>query len=301
MATFVWSGAIFGELIGMGVAAPLIDRFGWPMLFYSFGSLGFVWFAAWVFFGASTPERSRWLSQAERDEIAQLQVQTLVDDACDDVPSPVPWVQILSSPPVWAIVLSSFSFNWFSYIAFTWMPQYLESLGLTLETSGFLSALPYLVNAGVMLLGAQAGDAMITRQKASTSTVRKVLNSLGMLLPAACLTVLSLWRTIPQWVAISLMVASVGLGGFAACGYGVNHLDISPKYAGILIALSNTIATIPGIVGVSLTGKQIFPLFFVVQHLPSFWVRAHALYVVGFLQGGFYKTQGLGPWCSFLR
>jgi ACS family sodium-dependent inorganic phosphate cotransporter len=37
-------------------------------------------------------------------------------------------------------------------------------------------------------------------------------------------------------------------------GFGVNHLDIGPRYAGILLGFSNTAGTIPGILGVTLTG-----------------------------------------------
>jgi MFS transporter, ACS family, solute carrier family 17 (sodium-dependent inorganic phosphate cotransporter), other len=37
-------------------------------------------------------------------------------------------------------------------------------------------------------------------------------------------------------------------------GFAANHLDIAPRYAGILMGLSNTFAQLPGIVGVALTG-----------------------------------------------
>jgi len=36
--------------------------------------------------------------------------------------------------------------------------------------------------------------------------------------------------------------------------YGVNHLDVSPAHAGVLMGISNTIATIPGIIGVAVAG-----------------------------------------------
>lgn len=49
-------------------------------------------------------------------------------------------------------------------------------------------------------------------------------------------------------------MCAVGFVGLALSGYAVNHLDISPRLAGLLMGLSNTAATIPGIVGVILTG-----------------------------------------------
>ena len=44
------------------------------------------------------------------------------------------------------------------------------------------------------------------------------------------------------------------VGGWGVRGFIVNHLDITPQYASILMGLSNTFATIPGIVSPSLTG-----------------------------------------------
>ena len=39
----------------------------------------------------------------------------------------------------------------------------------------------------------------------------------------------------------------VAFSGFAISGYNVNHLDIAPKYASILMGLSNAIGILAGI------------------------------------------------------
>ena len=49
--------------------------------------------------------------------------------------------------------------------------------------------------------------------------------------------------------AVSLLSLTVGVGGFAVAGFYTNHLDIAPRYAGVLMALTNTAGTLPGIVG----------------------------------------------------
>ena len=49
--------------------------------------------------------------------------------------------------------------------------------------------------------------------------------------------------------AVLLLTLAVGVNGLSIAGYGVNHLDISPRYAGILMGLSNSFATLPGILG----------------------------------------------------
>ena len=40
----------------------------------------------------------------------------------------------------------------------------------------------------------------------------------------------------------------------SAAGFLVNHLDIGPRYAGVLMGLTNTIGTIPGILAPAITG-----------------------------------------------
>lgn len=54
--------------------------------------------------------------------------------------------------------------------------------------------------------------------------------------------------------SIICIVIAVGLGAFAWCGFAVNHLDIAPQHASVLMGISNTFATIPGIVSPALTG-----------------------------------------------
>lgn len=56
---------------------------------------------------------------------------------------------------------------------------------------------------------------------------------------------------IPSMICITI---AVGLGAFAWSGFAVNHLDVAPQYASVLMGIGNTFATIPGIVSPTLTG-----------------------------------------------
>jgi ACS family sodium-dependent inorganic phosphate cotransporter-like MFS transporter 5 len=49
--------------------------------------------------------------------------------------------------------------------------------------------------------------------------------------------------------AVAFVCLSVSCSGFAQAGYQVNHLDVAPLYAGLLMGFTNTLATIPGLVG----------------------------------------------------
>jgi hypothetical protein len=56
---------------------------------------------------------------------------------------------------------------------------------------------------------------------------------------------------------IAFVTLAIGLGGMAWSSFGVNHLDIGAGYANVLMAYSNTFATIPGIISPIITGHLV--------------------------------------------
>lgn len=53
---------------------------------------------------------------------------------------------------------------------------------------------------------------------------------------------------------IVFITLGASLGALSICGYGVNHLDLGPQYASVIMGLDNTIATIPGIISPLIAG-----------------------------------------------
>ena len=49
-------------------------------------------------------------------------------------------------------------------------------------------------------------------------------------------------------VAVALMTIGITCIGGMYCGFLANHIDIAPNFAGTLVAITNTIATIPGLI-----------------------------------------------------
>ena len=52
----------------------------------------------------------------------------------------------------------------------------------------------------------------------------------------------------------ALITGGLGLASFSLAGLYCNHADLSPRYAPVLLGLTNTSAAIPGIIGVTVTG-----------------------------------------------
>ena len=54
--------------------------------------------------------------------------------------------------------------------------------------------------------------------------------------------------------AVILLIFGVGMGGLVWSGFSVNIIDIGPRYSGLLMGISNCIATLPGIAGPPIAG-----------------------------------------------
>ncbi|XP_033370677.1 vesicular glutamate transporter 3 isoform X2 [Parus major] len=111
---------------------------------------------------------------------------------------------------------------------------------------GLLSAVPHMVMTIIVPIGGQLADFLRSRKILTTTTVRKVMNCGGFGMEATLLLVVGYSHT--KGVAISFLVLAVGFSGFAISGFNVNHLDIAPRYASILMGISNGVGTLSGMV-----------------------------------------------------
>jgi ACS family sodium-dependent inorganic phosphate cotransporter len=53
---------------------------------------------------------------------------------------------------------------------------------------------------------------------------------------------------------LTVLCAATGLLGLGWTGFSANYLDIAPRHGAMLFAVGNTFGTIPGVVGVTITG-----------------------------------------------
>lgn len=86
----------------------------------------------------------------------------------------------------------------------------------------------------------------------STTTVRKIMQISGLL--GAAIFILLVQFAESAGIAVLMLSAVMGFTAFTVLGYGTNYLDIAPNHAGLLMGITNTVGTIPGVVGVALTG-----------------------------------------------
>ncbi|XP_041360913.1 sialin-like [Gigantopelta aegis] len=88
-------------------------------------------------------------------------------------------------------------------------------------------------------------DFLRKNQYLSTRSTRKILNTAGLLLPTVFIVGAG-YTGCDHTLAVVLLTLAVGSAGMTMPGYSVNHLDIAPKFAGVLLGITNSLATIPG-------------------------------------------------------
>ncbi|ESQ37692.1 hypothetical protein EUTSA_v10028551mg [Eutrema salsugineum] len=218
----VYSGMYLGSVTGLAFSPMLIHKFGWPSVFYSFGSLGSIWFLLWLKYAYSSPKDDPELSEEEKKVI-------LGGSKPREPVTVIPWKLILSKPPVWALIISHFCHNWGTFILLTWMPTYYNQvLKFNLTESGLLCVLPWFTMAVFANIGGWIADTLVSRGLSITA-VRKIMQSIGFLGPAFFLTQLSRVKT--PAMAVLCMACSQGSDAFSQSGLYSNHQDIGPRYA----------------------------------------------------------------------
>ncbi|KAG1361332.1 Sodium-dependent phosphate transport protein 1, chloroplastic [Cocos nucifera] len=272
----VYSGMYLGSVAGLALSPILIHNFGWPSVFYAFGSLGSIWFALWQSKAHSSPQEDPELSSEEKGLI-------LGGSVSKEPVSSIPWRLILSKAPVWALIISHFCHNWGTFILLTWMPTYYNQvLKFNLTESGLFCVLPWLTMAVFANVGGWIADTLVGKGL-SITTVRKIMQSIGFLGPAFFLTQLSHVRT--PALAVLCMACSQGSDAFSQSGLYSNHQDIGPRYAGVLLGLSNTAGVLAGVLGTAATG-------YILQRgsWDNVFKVSVALYIVGTLVWNIFAT-----------
>ena len=276
---FTNSGIPLGSIFAY-IATPIIMiLFGWEWAFYSFGALGILWFFFWQRNISSLPADHPNISKEELDYI-------LAEAPASEIaPKLPPFKTLIKNKPLWAIIVAHFSANWPLFVLISWLPIFIkDGLGISYQddTATFilLILIPSAVSVIFLNLGGYLSD-LYLKKGYQTLTIRRTCTIIGFGGSALCLALIpSVMSIMGVMVMLSItnICAGIGTGGFS-----VNHADIGPKHTGSLMGISATIATIPGIVGVAISGL----LVDLTGSFDSVFYLASAILLFG---GSFYFT-----------
>ncbi|KAK3548793.1 hypothetical protein QTP70_020680 [Hemibagrus guttatus] len=246
LATTSFCGSYAGAVIAMPLAGVLVQYVGWPSVFYIYGVFGIIWYTFWLLLAYESPAVHPTISEEERTYI-ETSIGEGVNLMSATEKFKTPWRQFFTSMPVYAIIVANFCRSWTFYLLLISQPAYFEEVfGFPISKVGILSAVPHMVMTIIVPIGGQLADFLRSHKILSTTTVRKIMNCGGFGMEATLLLVVGFSHT--RGVAISFLVLAVGFSGFAISGFNVNHLDIAPRYASILMGISNGVGTLSGMV-----------------------------------------------------
>ncbi|KAI0988423.1 hypothetical protein GJ496_007139 [Pomphorhynchus laevis] len=243
LATISFTGSYAGAVFGIPLSGILTERISWQLPFYVYGVLGIGWAYIWFRYAAERPATCPYITAKERMYIENNVGQS--SSLAQKLWLKPPWTKILKSLPVWAIMVANFCRSFSFYLLIIAQAFYFkEALGFRVGSHGFLAALPHIAMTCVVPVAGQIAD-YLRSHYFSTTVVRKIMNCGGFGMEAIFLLIVAYAKT--PAVAITALTLAVGFSGFAIAGFNVNHLDIAPRYASILMGLSNGFGTIAGL------------------------------------------------------
>ncbi|XP_039955350.1 sialin isoform X1 [Bactrocera tryoni] len=239
-----------GAAITMPVCGYFISIWGWPSVFYLTGGIGLLWSICWFTFVFETPATHPRISSEERREIEDA----IGSSTSKKRPSYVPWRDLFTSAPVWAIVithgLSVFGF----FTVVNQLPTFMDQiLHFNIKQNGLFSSLPYLGKYIMAFSSSCFADYLRQRGTLSTTATRKVFTGFALISPGTLMIAQIFLGRDAAW-SVTIFTLALFTHGAVTAGYLGNGLDIAPNFSGTIFGLANTLSSFGGFLSTWMVG-----------------------------------------------
>ncbi len=229
-------GSAFGVILAVPALNWLIVNYTWHYAFGALGVVGLMWAVAWLFLGKEGP---------------------LVQTAAMAASEPrVPYFQLLTSRTFIGCVAATFGAYWALSLGLTWFtPFIIKGLGFSQQQAGFISILPWVFGAVIVILTGWISQVMLSRGF-TTRGARGVLGAAPLILGGSILAILP--HVAPGGVMIVLLVVGSGLCGsiYVVCPPMIGEFTpVSQR--GAVIAIYGALYTIAGVLAPYVMGSVI--------------------------------------------
>ncbi|XP_063915675.1 putative inorganic phosphate cotransporter [Zophobas morio] len=247
VSNVVYAGASLGIAIAMPLTGAIAgSELGWPTAFYGIGGAGVAWALIFAIFAENSPTSHKKIS---KEELMYIQENNAVKHSTTKKVQ-TPWRSILTSLPMWAILIAACAQCWGAFTLLTEMPSYMDGImNFDIKSNSLLSAVPYVGHVLTGIAVSPLADKLIINQVFRTTTTRKIFGGLGTFVPALALTWLAFIDGAEQELALVLLVVAVGCTAFVVSGYLINIIDAAPNHAGTILGIVNGTSNICSILG----------------------------------------------------
>jgi MFS transporter, ACS family, D-galactonate transporter len=181
-------------------------RFGWHYVFFITGAIGMAWAAFW-YIAYRDPDKSRWISSAERDHLSEGGAAVDGRDRGFSI-KPGDLLHVLSMRELWGIYVGQFAANAVPWFFLTWFPTYLVTYRhFDFIREGLFSSLPFAAAVVGVIMGGLFSD-YLARRGVSVSVARKGPVVAGMLLSTCVIG--ANYVSSPGWVMFFLVLSFFG-------------------------------------------------------------------------------------------
>ena len=229
-------GSAFGVILAVPALNWVIVNYSWHYAFGVLGVVGLMWAVAWLLLGKEGP---------------------LVSTATSAAAEPrIPYSQLLTSRTFMGCVLSTFGAYWALSLGLTWFtPFIVNGLGFSQQQAGFISILPWVFGACIVLLTGLLSQILMARGY-STRIARGVLGAGPLIVGGSILAVLP--HVQGAGLQIAFLVLGSGLCGsiYVVCAPMIGEFTpVSQR--GAVIAIYGALFTLAGIVAPAVMGSVI--------------------------------------------
>jgi MFS family permease len=228
-------GSAFGVILAVPALNWIIVNHSWHYAFGALGVVGLMWVAAWLVMGREGP---------------------LVQTAMSAADPRVPYFQLLTSRTFIGCCAATFGAYWALSLGLTWFtPFIVKGLGFTQKEAGWISVLPWVFGAAIVLLTGWISQVMLTRGY-TTRGARGVLGSVPLIIGGLILAVMP--HVDGAGLQIALLVVGSGLCGsiYVVCPPMLG--EFTPvQQRGAVIAIYSAIYTLAGFVAPFVMGAVI--------------------------------------------
>jgi MFS family permease len=229
-------GSAFGVILAVPALNWAIVNYSWHYAFGALGIAGLMWMVAWLIFGKEGPL-----------------VQTAAMAASE---TRIPYFQLLTSRTFIGCVTATFGAYWALSLGLTWFtPFIVKGLGYSQQQAGFISILPWVFGAVIVMLIGWISQVMLARGF-TTRGARGVLGAAPLIAGGAILAMLP--HVAPGWPTIAVLVGGTSLSGsiYVVCAPMIGEFaPISQR--GAVIAIYGALYTLAGILAPAVMGSVI--------------------------------------------
>lgn len=229
-------GSAFGVILAVPALNWIIVNHSWHYAFGALGVVGLMWAAAWVVMGEEGP-----LVHSAASSTAEQRI---------------PYFQLLTSRTFIGCCAATFGAYWALSLGLTWFtPFIVKGLGFSQKDAGWISVLPWVFGAAIVLLTGWISQVMLTRGY-TTRGARGVLGSVPLIVGGLILAIMphvggAGWQ-------IAFLVVGSGLCGsiYVVCPPMLG--EFTPvQQRGAVIAIYGAIYTLAGMIAPFVMGTVI--------------------------------------------